>query len=44
MLIGLGSQLAAPLAAHAARRPHCAAVPVPGQPGTFVIKCSVQRP
>jgi hypothetical protein len=30
--------------AHANRRPHCAAVPVPGKPGSFVIHCTVARP
>jgi hypothetical protein len=44
VIIALGAEMMLPLMAQAARRPHCAAVPVPGQPGTSVIRCTVQRP
>lgn len=27
-----------------AKRPHCGAVPVPGQPGHFTVICSSARP
>ena len=26
------------------KKPACAAHPVPGQPGTFIVTCSTQRP
>jgi hypothetical protein len=44
VLVAIGGQLTLPLMAHASRRPHCVAVPVPGQPGASVIRCTVQRP
>jgi hypothetical protein len=44
VLVAIGGELTLPLMAHASRRPHCAAVPVPGQPGTSVVRCTVQRP
>ena len=27
-----------------AKRPKCAATPVPGHPGTFIVTCSTHRP
>lgn len=27
-----------------ARRPHCSAVPVAGQPGHYIVVCSTTRP
>ena len=27
-----------------AKRPHCSAVPVPGQPGHYIVVCSRSRP
>ncbi len=29
--------------ANASRRPHCGAIPVPGQPGVEIIVCSTAR-
>jgi hypothetical protein len=49
ILLGIGGQLALPLAAHARnggathRRAHCASVPVPGKPGAFVVHCTTAR-
>ena len=27
-----------------ARSTHCAAVPIPGQPGHYIVRCSTSRP
>lgn len=37
----VGALAAGPAAA--ARRPHCAAIPVAGQPGVFTVVCSTAR-
>jgi hypothetical protein len=43
LLLGVTGAFVAAPSASAARRPHCAAIPVAGQPGTFVVVCSTAR-
>jgi hypothetical protein len=43
-VLAVAGQVVLPAVAHASRRPHCAAVPVPGKPGTYVVRCSTGRP
>ena len=43
LLMGVAAQMTLPVLAHA-RSPKCSPVPVPGQPGTYVITCTTTRP
>ena len=43
MALFIGAQFTLVNVAHA-KAAKCAAVQVPGQPGTFVVNCSTQRP